>query len=152
MNKKLCIDNLLIHFKIQELVCPHVFEIYGDQSWQFMDEKILMTLYTLRNDIFSLPMVINNYNSGGPFTQRGLRCGFCPIVQDKVKQKTLYLSGHIFGQAIDFDVLHFSGDRARQMIWLKEELLQYPIRMELNINWVHIDTFNNLHGVRIYTY
>ena len=152
MNKKLLIDNLLIHFKIQELVCPHVFEIYGDQSWQFLDEKLLHTLYTLRNDIFSLPMVCNNYHTAGAFTQRGLRCGFCNIVQDKVRKKILYLSAHIFGQAIDFDILHLPADRARAIIMLKAELLPYPVRMELNVNWVHIDTFNDLKGVKVSTF
>jgi hypothetical protein len=152
MNKKLLIDNLLIHFKPQELLCPHTFDIYGEQGLQFLDEKILHTLYILRNDIFSLPLFLNNYHISGPYSQRGLRCGFCSIVQDKVKQKILYLSGHILGQAFDFDILHLSADRARSIIVLKQELLPYPVRLELNVNWVHIDTIDNYRGVRVYTY
>jgi hypothetical protein len=152
MNKKLLIDNLLVHFNIRELVCPHVHEIYGDESWMFLDEKILHTLLVLRNDIIKMPMTINNYHIRGPFTQRGLRCPFCQLVKDKVTANQLYLSPHTMGQAYDFDVLTIKADRARQFIYMHSEELPYPIRMELNINWVHIDTFNNSKGVRIYTY
>ena len=29
------------YFKIQELVCPHVYEKYGDKSWEFFNEEFL---------------------------------------------------------------------------------------------------------------
>lgn len=46
-------------------------------------------------------MTINTWHNGGGLSQRGLRCNMCPLVKDK---KSVYISAHILGCAIDFNV------------------------------------------------
>ena len=152
MEKSQIVDNLLMHFSVKELVCSHVYDIHGENSWLFLDEKILYILMILRNDVFKSPILINNWHTFGTFSQRGLRCPFCLLNLEKKAAEELYLSAHNFGQAFDFDVQNVSADQARRTLYFHYKELKYPIRLERNVNWVHLDTFNNLKGVGIYEF
>jgi hypothetical protein len=149
MTKRSLIENLMIHFNIRELVCPHVYEMHGFGSWLYLDVKLLWSLLALRVDILNLPLVINNYNINGSFTQRGLRCPFCPLVQEKLKDHTLYLSPHLFGMAVDCDIKGLSAGQARQIIIKNQKVLLYPGRIESNVNWLHFDVFDNSLGNKL---
>ena len=70
-------------------------------------------------------------------TQRGFRCNLCQLVSSN---QTIYLSAHILGKAGDFTVCGFTAEEARNKIIQNEHLLPYPIRMEKNVTWLHIDT------------
>ena len=77
------------------------------------------------------------YCNTSNLTQRGLRCNLCPIVANK---QSLYLSAHILGKAGDFTVRGLTAEEARNKIIQNTHLLPYPIRMEKNVTWLHIDT------------
>lgn len=138
MTRNELIDKLKKHFKIQELVCKHCYEKFGDKAWQFLSTEILSILYTLRFEIFKCPIVVNNWAMKGTLSQRGLRCNMCSLVKDK---KSIYLSAHALGKALDFNVQGYTTEGVHKQIKENIDLFEYPIRLESNTTtWVHIDT------------
>lgn len=127
------------YFSIKELVCKDVADKWGDVAWNFFDPRLLETILFIRGNL-GKPMTINNWASGGTFSQRGLRCNLCDLVKDK---KTLYCSSHMRGQGVDFDVKGMSAEAARQWIINNAFRFPYPIRLEKDVNWVHLDVCNN---------
>lgn len=63
----------------------------------------------------------------------------CQLVKDKVNANQVYLSAHCLGKAFDASMKTVTGAQAREMIKRHEDKLPYPIRMEKNVNWLHID-------------
>ena len=135
MERKEIIQELSKYFKVNELVCDHTYRRFGENSWQFLDTKALHTLLVLRRDLFRTPMVINY---SGHY-QRGLRCNLCKLVKDKTYVNTLYLSAHGLGKAFDISMKTITGAQARDMIKKNQNLLPYPVRIERDVNWLHID-------------
>ena len=133
------------HFKLFELVCPHVLAKYGERSWMFLDSRLILNLDTIRERL-NKPIYVNK----GGLTQRGLRCPQCEIVKAKFEAGVLYMSAHTMGKAVDFDVERMTADEVRG--WLAEHgsYLPYPIRVEKDVNWVHMDVFPNRDNVKIY--
>ena len=136
MEREEIIKELKKFFNIKELVCNHTYNKFGESSWQFLDTKILHTLLVLRRDILQTPMVINYANH----YQRGLRCNCCQLVKDKTLKGNIYLSAHCLGEAFDASMKTMTGAQARAIIKREQDKLPYPIRMEKNVNWLHIDT------------
>lgn len=139
MERNEIINQLKKYFNIKELVCNHTYNKFGESSWQFLDTKLLHTLLVLRTEIFQTPMVINY---AGHY-QRGLRCNVCDLVKSKDK---VYLSAHILGKAADISMKTITGAQARQLIKKYQDKLPYPVRIEKDVNWLHIDvrdTYNN---------
>jgi hypothetical protein len=133
-------NRIKIHFNIKELVSPIVYDKHREYAWQFFDPRLLDTLLVIREAI-GKPIVINNWAAGGQHTQRGLRSNVDPLVKEKTALEKLYMSAHIQGMAIDFNVVGMSTQEFHE--WLKKNqiLLPYPIRCEENTgNWIHIDT------------
>lgn len=133
------IDNLKKYFKVQELVCPHCYNKFGEKSWQFLSTELLSILYTLRTEIFNKPMVINTYHNGGQFSQRGLRCNMCQLVKNK---NSVYLSAHCLGKAIDFNVPGLSNEQVHNIIKQNIDKFKHGIRLESIESaptWCHID-------------
>ena len=126
------------YFRVEEFVCPHVFKRFGQQSWKFIDHRIKETVLVIRENI-DAPMYINNWVWGGENTQRGLRCNLCQIVKDKTANEEVYLSGHPLALAVDFKVKGMTAQEVRDWLRLNQILLPYPIRVESDITWVHID-------------
>ncbi len=144
MKRDEIIKELAAFFSINELVCTHVYNKWGDRAWQFLATDYLHTLLIVRRDILCTGMICN----GGAFTQRGLRCNLCELVATKT---TPYLSSHILGQAGDFTVDALSAEQARAKIREKAELLPCNIRMEDGVSWLHIDTLQQV-GVQVKVY
>ncbi|MEG2856305.1 hypothetical protein [Bacteroides sp.] len=140
------------YFGIQELVCKHTYQKFGDRAWQFLDTELLHTLLVLRRDVFKASMIVNNWNQGGSFSQRGLRCNICQLVSDKTKKNSIYLSAHCNGAGVDFDVSGLSAEAARKRIIEHQSLLPYPIRLEEAVTWVHIDIYDLCNGKVINTF
>lgn len=126
------------YFDIEELVCKHTYDKYGEGAWQFLDTDFLHALLIIRRDILRRPMYCNHYSAGT--TQRGLRCNMCELVKDKT---SLYLSAHIQGKAGDFTVVGMTADEARKKIVEFQHMLPCPIRMEDGVSWLHIDVRPN---------
>lgn len=125
-------------FKLEELVCPHVFAKYGTVAWSFFDPRLLETVDFLRHRL-NKPIVINNWHKNGSFSQRGLRCTNCELFRKAINEGSLYASPHMFGQAVDFDVLGFTAEEVREVIISGQAALPYPIRLEAGVSWVHLD-------------
>lgn len=124
------------YFKPYEIVSKTVYTIYRDESIKFMDNRLLETLDVIR-EILGVPLVINDWYWGGKNQQRGLRENTCQIV--KSKGNTLYLSSHCFGRAFDAVSAKMSAENMRKKIVDNAYKLPYPIRMESNVTWLHVD-------------
>jgi hypothetical protein len=149
MTRKELINKISEYFSIQELVCPHTYNAFKDRSWQFLDDNLLKTLLIIRRDILNVPLTVNTYHKNGPFTQRGLRCNLCQLVWDKTKANKIYLSAHVNGAGIDFIPSGMTAEQARQKIRDNSDKLPYPIRLENNVTWVHLDVYDYMNGKKI---
>lgn len=127
-------------FTIDELVCPHLLAKHGKNAWSFLDFSLLSVIFTLRQTILKNKMVGNTYKSKGTFSQRGYRCNLCQLVSSATTHNKLYTSAHPLGKALDFFNPGWSAENTRQLIIANKVLLPCHIRLETNINWVHIDT------------
>ena len=127
------------YFQLKELVCPHVLNTFGDNAWQFISTELLSIIYTLRTQIIKKPMIINSYDNN--LTQRGLRCNICQLCKDKTSSNKIYISSHSLGKAIDFTVNDMSAEEVRNLIRSNIDKFEYPIRLERDVNWVHIDSY-----------
>ncbi len=142
MTRQQIISELKKYFDIRELVCPHTFKRFGNNSWQFLDTEILHVLLVLRQDILKTPLTINDYHRGDSHTQRGLRCNLCQLVKDKTAQGEIYLSAHVNGAGLDLIAKGITAEQTRKKIESFKSLLPYPVRLEKNVNWVHIDIYD----------
>ena len=120
------------YFDIDELVCNHTFEKWGQQAWQFLDTDYLHALLVVRRDIIKKPMWCN----GSQKKQRGLRCNRC---QEVLSKKSVYLSAHVLGKAGDFTITGMTAQQARELIKVNADLLPCPIRLEKGVSWLHMD-------------
>lgn len=128
-----------IYFDLEELVCPHVFKKYGNTAWQFFDSRLLITIDKIRERI-GKPVFINDWNEGGKLDERGFRCIQCDTVNRAIAENKLYVSPHMTGQAVDFDVQGLLAEEVRQWIIKNQNLWPYPIRLEAGVSWIHVDT------------
>lgn len=136
---------------IKELVCNHVYKVYGDEAIKFIDPKLIETINIIRNKIIQAPIIINN---GSTYTQRGLRCNCCSSVVEKTSNNITYLSAHIFGKAIDFHCPSITIREIHKIIKKNQDLLPYNIRIESIKSaptWVHIDVFSDKKE-KVYTF
>ena len=152
MSKRKIIEALKKYVQIQELVCPHTFQKWGESSWQFLDTDFLHTLLVIRRDILKVGMMCNNWSTGGNFLQRGFRCNICPLVANATKSGRLYLTSHSNGCAGDFTPSGMTAEEARSKIKQNSHMLPYPIRLENDVNWLHFDTYDYLNGNKINTF
>jgi hypothetical protein len=137
-------------FLLQELVCRHVFNRDIDQAWRYFRPVTIDFLDWFREEI-NRPVYINNWNWGGDKTQRGLRCNLCALVASK---KTLYMTAHLNGTGIDFNVKDMTPNQTRS--WLETNIHkfftkfpQYIAKCRLEYakdapTWVHIDFYEHV--------
>lgn len=137
------------YFGVKELVCPDVYERFGESAWQFLDTRLLHTLYVIR-EMIDRPVIVNNWAKGGSYSQRGLRCNVCPLVKEKTSLEKVYLSAHVQGVAVDFHVPGMTTAEVRRLIIDNQRLLPYPIRIERDTTtWIHIDMRNDDENFKI---
>lgn len=135
MERQEIIDKLKEYFRIGELVCDHVYAKFGDKAWMFLSTELLHTLLVLRTEIIKLPIVVNTAS----MKQRGLRCNMCPLVKAK---KSVYMSAHCLGKAIDCHVNGKTAEELRSLIKANADKLPYKVRLERLCNWCHIDCYD----------
>jgi hypothetical protein len=128
-----------IYFNLEEIACPHIYHHFGNVAWQFFDSRLLITIDKIRERI-GKPVFINNWQEHGQFDERGFRCLQCELVKTAIKENRLYVSPHMTGQAVDFDVQGLVAEEVRQWIIKNANLWPYPIRLEAGVSWVHLDT------------
>ena len=149
MNRQQIIIEVKKYFKIQELVCRHVFDKHGEQAWRFLTTEFLHTLLVIRRDILQKPMICNNWHSGGSFSQRGIRCNLCQIVNDYTKKNQLTTMPHVVGAGGDFSIVGMTAQEARNKITAEAGKLPNPIRLENEVTWLHVDVFDLNNGQKI---
>jgi hypothetical protein len=126
------------YFQIEELVSKAVLDKYGELAWSFIDVRLLKTLDFLREQL-DRSITINNWKWGGRLSQRCLRENTCEIVRKKTSLNQIYISGHVQGIAADFDVKGMTSVEVRLWIIENQESLPYPVRLEGEVSWIHID-------------
>lgn len=147
---------LVKYFDIKELVSEAVFKRYGERAWRFFDTEALEVLLWVRVRI-GKPMYINNWHRGGKLSQRGLRTNVDSIFKRMFRRNRLYLSGHVFGKAFDFDVEGWKAEDVRD--WIEEHAAELPHKIRLEwkkdgkpISWVHLDTMSEPHLDKVYKF
>lgn len=120
------------YFQINELVCNHIYSTFGERAWQFFRQDYLDTILFLRRH-FNVPMFCNHAG----MTQRGARCNLCELVKTKT---TPYLSAHVLFCGGDWTFQGYTAEQMRSEIKKIAHLLPYPVRLEKDVTWVHIDT------------
>ena len=130
------------HFKIQELVSPIVYSQWGDKAWMFFDEDFLKDLDTIREH-WDRAIIVNNWAKGGNLKQCGLRSNLDDLVKNK---KTLYLSAHCMGKAVDMHDTKGSNKALFNLVYnlIEQKRLKKIKRLENLVNtptWVHADQF-----------
>ena len=148
-------DELLLrlkpYFSIEEFVSKPVFDKYGETAWRFFNSDLLETILFIREEL-GLGITINTWHKGGLFSQRGLRANLSYLVLQASEKKRLYISGHTLGMALDFDVTGMSACEVRNWLVSIAELLPYKIRLENNVNWVHIDVEDEPKNGKVYLF
>lgn len=110
---------------------------------QFFDEKLLVTIDIIRGEIIKAPLICNTWFQDGNRKNCGLRSEGCDVGVMK--------SQHKLGKAADLICRDYTAEQMRQIIKENEHLLPYPIRIEENVNWLHIDCKDmNYKGKKIY--
>lgn len=141
MTREEILKSLKKYFDIRELVCPDVFKQFGETAWMFFTTEALHTLLILRTEILKVPLVCNNWSSGGQLTQRGLRCNLCELIKSKTLAGKLAMSAHHNGFAFDLSSPQMSAEKMRQRIRDNWRKLPYQIRIELGVSWLHFDCY-----------
>lgn len=139
MNREELLKEVKKYFKISELVCPHCVQSFGDNAWQFLSTELLSIIYILRTKIIKKPMIVNT--ASGTLTQRGFRCNICQLCKDKTSKNKIYISAHSLGKAIDFSVNGMTAEEVRNLIRSNIDEFECPIRLERDVNWIHIDAY-----------
>ena len=144
------------YFNIEELVSAKVHKKYGEAAWKFMCPRLLHTIIIIRKEL-GKPITVNNWSRGGSFKQRGLRSNLGYIFISKFKRGKLYLSGHVLGRALDFDVKGMTAVEVREWLVKNEKILPYKIRLENKmkgkpISWVHLDMIWEAKNPKVYLF
>lgn len=62
----------------------------------------------------------------------------------------LYVSPHMLAAGFDFDVEGMTAKEVRDWLDSNKNELPYPIRLEQDVNWVHLDVLTNSENKIIY--
>lgn len=131
--------NLLKYFDVSELICPHCYKRDGKTAIYYLDPRLVDVLIWVREKL-DKPIVVNNYHSGGSYSQRGFRCNLCDLVKSKIQDGKLYATSHCEGMAVDFSVVGMNTEDVKRWIRLHANDLPHPIRLESNTTtWIHVD-------------
>ena len=149
MTRKELLNEIKKYFNIKELVCDHTYNRLGE-CWYLIPTFWLHTLLVIRRDIIQKPMICNKYDStNSVYTQRGTRCNLCQLVKAETAKGKSYNSAHTKNIANDFTVVGMTAEDARKTIEAKKDLLPYPVRLEKDVTWLHVDGYDNDNGQEI---
>lgn len=113
---------------------------HEDMLWSYLEPRLLANLLYFRKKVGK-----NCYINYAGMHQRGFRDILCKMVRSKASKSILYLSAHVRGNGIDFNVKKMNSEAVRQWFVSHSEELPYPCRFEHKINgklisWVHMDS------------
>lgn len=151
MKREDIIKALKEYFDIRELVCPHMYNTYGEsRCWQFFTTPYLHTLLVIRRDILKVGMTSNNWHKGGSRSESGIRCNLCSIPKAKTLKGLIYMSAHCLGEALDSILTKMTAEEARKKIVAEKDKLPYNIRLEDGVSWLHFDIYDT--GNKVYLF
>lgn len=126
------------YFELYELLPPELYKVdyYESESarelgYGLIDEKLLITIDIIREDIVKAPLICNTWYINGTIKNAGVRSSNCTVGASN--------SQHKLGKAIDLVCHYYSAEEMRQMLEKNKHLLPFPIRVERNVDWLHID-------------
>lgn len=130
------LDKLKKYFTIGELFSQAVVDKYHEQSWSFLDMRLVAVLVWLREGL-SCGLVVNTKTQ----QQRGFRENTCPVVAGHTGMGHTYCSPHVLGKGVDCNCVgnKYTAEQMREWIRKNIKTCPYPIRIEKDVNWCHID-------------
>lgn len=143
--------NVCPNITVKEVVCPHIYQKWGDKAIRFIDPDLIEVLNVIRNKILKCPIVINN----GTWKQRGMRCNLCGLVVEKTNNGQPYLTAHLLGKAIDFSCKTYTVPQVHELIKKNADLFPCKIRLESPENastWIHVDLMAYGQKEKVYTF
>lgn len=135
------------YFDVQELVGLRTYKRFGVRSWRFLDYRLLYALLIIREGL-NKPITVNHNGA----QQRGLRTIVQQMIKNYFYKNRLYLSAHLFGKAIDFDVKGMEAQSVRDWIVDNDEMFPFKIRLEDKVTWVHLDVIWELKNTHVYLF
>ena len=87
---------------------------------------------------------------GGRKQQRGLRTIVQQMIKNYFYKNKLYVSAHLLGKAVDFDVKDMTAQEVRDWIVENSDLFPFKIRLEDKVSWVHLDVVYEDHNPNVY--
>lgn len=143
MNEEEVRKRIKDYFGIHELVGKRTFRKYGERAWRFLDYRLLYALLIVREGI-GLEITVNSWRIRqriirGGSQQRGLRTIVQQMIKNYFYKDKLYVSPHLMGKAVDFDVKGKSAGYVRGWIVTHQELFPFKIRLEDKVSWIHMD-------------
>ncbi|MCP4984927.1 MAG: hypothetical protein GY928_02325 [Colwellia sp.] len=127
------------YFEITELVGNRTYKKHGERAWRFLDYRLLRSLLIIREGL-GRPITVNS----GKRQQRGLRTIVQQMIKNYFYKDKLYISAHLLGKAVDFDVEGMTAEEVRAWILKNKKKFPFKIRLERNKNgkpltWNHLD-------------
>lgn len=129
------------HFAAHEYVPEETYKRFGEQSFMFIDDRLLRFDDFLREQFGTI--TINNWYWNGDRMWSGLRTPNSPYYST--------YSQHSFGKASDKIFRDVTAEEVR--IWLKQNVDIWQqktgiksITLERGVSWVHLDVRNNQEG------
>jgi hypothetical protein len=135
-------------FDLNEVFCPEVVHKYSEFAWNFLDVRLAITIESIRMRL-NKAIYVNDYSVHGKLTQRGFRCVKCQLMTDVYKSGELFTDPHSLGKGIDFDVAGLVASEVREYIIKNRNLWPYPLRLENNVSWVHLDILNSNYNDKV---
>ena len=134
------------YFELYELMPPELYTydmMVSEEARErafvnYFDEKLLITIDIIRGEIIKAPLICNTWFQDGNRKYSGLRPTNCAIGTE--------MSQHKLGKAVDLVSNKYTAEEMRQMIKDNEHLLPYPIRIEKDVNWLHVDCKERTRG------
>jgi hypothetical protein len=141
------------YFGLKELVSREFYNrMKGRNILRMFDPRLLITADRIRVH-FCGPkkhgaedvMIANDWSWGGRFHARGLRHPVIDIIQSKIGNEKLSITGpHCFASGLDFHLRKTTIEEIRQDILANPnaERYEYITGLEVGVPWVHVDTRN----------
>lgn len=134
------------YFKLYELLPKSLYKD-EEQGWELIDERLLRTIDVVR-EIVGKPLYVNTWKNGG---NRNYSC-----VRTQDCKEYNYGSYHTLRDdrkvmACDMVCNAMNADEIRRLIKENVDKLPYPIRLELNVSWVHVDVAEKK-GYKVYEF
>lgn len=135
------------YFHISELVGRRLHKRHGERAWRFLDYRLLYALLIVREGL-GKPIRVNHAGKW----QRGFRSIVQQIVKNYFYKDKLYVSAHMLGKAVDFDVEGMTAQEVRDWIVDNSKLFPFKIRLEDKVTWVHMDVIYELKNSWVYLF